>query len=86
MSQHNQSFGCYLIHFLRSIVEIQNQEFPAPLTLKAAFTSGSLVCRNYKRELRHIPQDCCCITFSKLSTWPHYKSAHKTGTQVGEHK
>jgi hypothetical protein len=46
----------------------KKQEFPAPLKLKAAFTSGTLVISTYKRELRDNPQDSNYTTFSKAST------------------
>jgi len=37
------------------VFEIKNQEFPAPLKLKAELPSGTLVYPTIKRELRYFP-------------------------------
>jgi len=40
------------------VFAVKNQQFPAPLKLKATFTPVTPVCPTYKRELRHIMQEC----------------------------
>jgi len=52
----------FLFQLRPSVYEIKSQEFPATLKLKAELSSGTLVCPTYKRELRHIPQDCNYIS------------------------
>ena len=48
--------------------ENKNQEFLVTLKLKAALSFVILLCPTYKRQLRHIPQACNYMTFSKVST------------------
>jgi len=89
------AFTVFIIHFRHSVVRITTQGFPTSLKLKAAFTSGTLVCPNYKSELRHIPQDCNYITFTNVNIWnlrilyfrwPHFKTAHNNAKQDAKQK
>lgn len=56
------------IYYRRLVFEIKNPELPVTLKLKAALSSGTMVCPTNIRELRQIRHDTNYTTFSKVST------------------
>jgi len=47
-----------MFNFRRHVAETKSHVIPVTLKLKTTLPSGTLLCPTYKRELRHIPNDC----------------------------